>query len=251
MGFSASAVKRWRTKMGTLWGRWTKRRLAHSAFIMALGLFWDIVTGLPWTPNGVGSLEPRGFCIFLPGAHYLTIYNPYGADSSLKILLLLLLKSLAAGAWTHTDPVGELTSVAAWFWGKVGKERWKRWGFSAGRGRRKMVHIWGLGAGWAGEGWGREEGRIWDLSTGGALQVWMDLGLGGEQGADLGGLLVKFKTRHWVHFPDSFKRWRVRRRSTQSSVMKATEGARHLCGPPWHLKNQIWPAVKKGWEPLL
>ena len=32
----------------------------------------------------------------------------------------------------------------------------------------------------------------------------MDLGLGGEQGADLGGLLVKFKTRHWVHFPDPY-----------------------------------------------
>ena len=60
----------------------------------------------------------------------------------------------------------------------------------------------------------------------------MDLGLGGEQGTDLGGLLVKFKTRHWVHFPVPFKRRRVRRRSTQSSVMKASEGARHLCGPP-------------------
>ena len=58
---------------------------------MALGLFWDIVTGLPWTPNGVGSLEPRGYCIFLPGAHYLTINSPYGADSSLNKLLLLLL----------------------------------------------------------------------------------------------------------------------------------------------------------------
>ena len=60
-------------------------------FIKALGLFWDIVTGLPWTPNGVGSLGPRGYCIFLPGAHYLTINSPYGADSSLNKLLLLLL----------------------------------------------------------------------------------------------------------------------------------------------------------------
>ena len=60
-------------------------------FPLALGLFWDIVTGLPWTPNGVGSLEPRGYCIFLPGAHYLTINSPYGADSSLNKLLLLLL----------------------------------------------------------------------------------------------------------------------------------------------------------------
>ena len=58
---------------------------------MALGLFWDIATGLPWTPNGVGSLEPKGYCIFLPGAHYLTINSPYGADSSLNKLLLLLL----------------------------------------------------------------------------------------------------------------------------------------------------------------
>ena len=61
------------------------------SFIMALGLFWDIVTGLPWTPNGVGSLGPRGYCIFLPGAHHLTINSPYGADSSLNKLLLLLL----------------------------------------------------------------------------------------------------------------------------------------------------------------
>ena len=57
---------------------------------MALGLIWDIVTGLPWTLNGVGSLEPRGYCIFLPGDHYLTIYSPHGADSSLNKLLLLL-----------------------------------------------------------------------------------------------------------------------------------------------------------------
>ena len=65
-----------------------------------LGLFWDIVTGLPWTPNGVGSLEPRGYCIFLPGAHYLTINSPYGADSSLNKLLLLLLLPLP----THLTP---------------------------------------------------------------------------------------------------------------------------------------------------
>ena len=54
------------------------------------------VTGLPWTPNGVGSPGPRGYCIFLPGVHYLTINSPYGADSSLNILLLLLLP-------THDD----------------------------------------------------------------------------------------------------------------------------------------------------
>ena len=62
-----------------------KKASCAQCFIMDLGLFWDIVTGLPWTPNGVGSLEPRGYCILL------TINNPHGADSSLNKLLLLLL----------------------------------------------------------------------------------------------------------------------------------------------------------------
>ena len=35
-----------------------------------------------------GFVVPRGYCIFLPGAHYLTITSPYGADSSLNKLLL-------------------------------------------------------------------------------------------------------------------------------------------------------------------
>ena len=41
----------------------------------------------------MGSLNKKasGVCIFLPGAHYLTINSPYGADSSLNKLLLLLL----------------------------------------------------------------------------------------------------------------------------------------------------------------
>ena len=34
-------------------------------------------------------IEPRGYCIFLPGAHYLTINSRDGADSSLNKLLLL------------------------------------------------------------------------------------------------------------------------------------------------------------------
>ena len=66
---------------------------------MALGLFWDIVTGLPWTPNGVGSLEPKEYYIFLPGAHYLTINSPDGADSSLNKLLLLLLPAQHSLLW--------------------------------------------------------------------------------------------------------------------------------------------------------
>ena len=81
---------------GDYMGSLNKKASGAQCFIMALGLFWDIVTGLPWTPNGVGSLEPKGCCIFLPGAHYLTINSPDGADSSLnKLLLLLLLWPLA------------------------------------------------------------------------------------------------------------------------------------------------------------
>ena len=69
-------------------GSLNKKASGAHCFIMALGLFWDIVTGLPWTPNGVGSLEPKGYCVFLPGAHYLTINSPDGANSSLNKLLL-------------------------------------------------------------------------------------------------------------------------------------------------------------------
>ena len=72
-------------------GSLNKKASGAQCFIMALGLFWDIATGLPWTPNGAGSLEPKEYCIFLPGAHYLTINSPNGADSSLNKLLLLLL----------------------------------------------------------------------------------------------------------------------------------------------------------------
>ena len=91
VGFSASAVQALTYQNGDYIGSLNKKASGAQCFIMALGLFWDIVTGLPWTPNGVGFLEPRGYCIFLPGAHYLTINSPYGADSSLNILLLLLL----------------------------------------------------------------------------------------------------------------------------------------------------------------
>ena len=74
-------------------GSLNKKASDAQCFIMALGLFWDIATGLPWTPNGAGSLEPKEYCIFLPGAHYLTINSPNGADSSLNKLLLLLYSS--------------------------------------------------------------------------------------------------------------------------------------------------------------
>ena len=90
VGFSASAVQALTYQNGDYMGSLNKKASGAQCFIMALGLFWDIVTGLPWTPNGVGSLGPRGYCIFLPGAHYLTINSPYGADSSLNKLLLLL-----------------------------------------------------------------------------------------------------------------------------------------------------------------
>ena len=153
------------------------------------------------------------------------------------------------GSAPYRSRWGAYIRIAACFWGKVGEERWKRWGFSAGRGRRKTVHIWGLGARWLGEGW--EEGRIWGLSTGGALQVGWTWGLGWRAKGRLGRPSCKIKNSPLGTLPRSLHtRWRVRQRSTQSSVMKATEGVRHLYGPPWQLKNQIWPAVKKGWEPL-
>ena len=95
VGFSASAVQALTYQNGDYMGSLNKKASGTQCFIRALGLFWDIVTGLPWTPNGVGSLGPRGYCIFLPGAHYLTINSPYGADSSLNKLLLLLLLLLA------------------------------------------------------------------------------------------------------------------------------------------------------------
>ena len=63
----------------------------HTVLYIGFRFVWDIVIGLPWTPKGVGSFEPKEYCIFLPGAHYLTINSPDGADSSLNKLLLLLL----------------------------------------------------------------------------------------------------------------------------------------------------------------
>ena len=76
-------------------GLLNKKASGAQCFIMALGLFWDILTGLPWTPNCIGSLEPRGYCIFLPDVHFLTLNSPYGADASLNKLLLLLLTYFA------------------------------------------------------------------------------------------------------------------------------------------------------------
>ena len=105
VGFSASAIQALTYQNEDYMGSLNKKASGAQCFIMALGLFWDIVTGLPWTPNGVGSLEPRGYCIFLPGAHYLTINSPYGADSSLNILLILLLLLLTLDPpsfhWPH------------------------------------------------------------------------------------------------------------------------------------------------------
>ena len=57
VGFSTSAALAYQP-MGTIWGRWTKRRHGALCFIMALGLFWDIVTGLPWTPSHTNILFP-------------------------------------------------------------------------------------------------------------------------------------------------------------------------------------------------
>ena len=89
VGFSASAVWAMAYQNGDYIGSLNKKASGAQCFIMALGLFWDIATGLPWTPNGVGSPEPKEYCIFLPAAHYLTINSQDSADSSLNKLLLL------------------------------------------------------------------------------------------------------------------------------------------------------------------
>ena len=105
-------------------GSLNKKASGAQCFIMALGLFWDIATGLPWTPNGVGSLEPKEYCIFLPGAHYLTINSPNGADSSLNKLLLLLqllLKRYPAPRITSRIQVG-VGKSSSW---KLLKMWWK------------------------------------------------------------------------------------------------------------------------------
>ena len=100
VGFGASAVLALAYQNGDFIGSLNKKASGAQCFIMASGLFWDIVTSLPWTPNGVGSLEPKEYYIFLPGAHYLTINIPDGADSSLnKLLLLLLLPAQHSLLW--------------------------------------------------------------------------------------------------------------------------------------------------------
>ena len=76
--------------MGSLRKKITKRHLARNA-LMALCLFWDIMTSLPCTPNGVGFLEHKGYCILLQGVYFWTLNSPDGADASLNKLLLLLL----------------------------------------------------------------------------------------------------------------------------------------------------------------
>ena len=115
VGFSASAVQALMYQNGDYMGSLNKKASGAQCFIMALGLFWNIVTGLPWTPNGVGSLEPRGYCIFLPGAHYLTINSPYGADSSLNKLLLLLLEQYTGAPKNLIRAPKNLIIIISWW----------------------------------------------------------------------------------------------------------------------------------------
>ena len=60
VGFSTSAVQALAYQNGDYMGSLNKKVSGAQCFIMGLGLFWDIAAGLPWTPNDVGSLEPRG-----------------------------------------------------------------------------------------------------------------------------------------------------------------------------------------------
>ena len=59
----------WRIGLSGIRKKKNKKASGAQCFIMAVGLFWDIVTDLLWAPNGVGSLEPKRCCVFLPGAH--------------------------------------------------------------------------------------------------------------------------------------------------------------------------------------
>ena len=70
-------------KWGLYDGVAKQNRVWRTVFYNGFRLFWDIVTGLATkTPNGVGFLEPEGYCIFLPGVHFLTLND--GADALLN-----------------------------------------------------------------------------------------------------------------------------------------------------------------------
>ena len=85
---SAGVPKMGTTVYGVAEQKGVWRTVLYNGFRFVLG-YRDWPTLVPWTSNGVGSLEPKKYCIFLPGAHYLTINSPNGADSSLNKLLLL------------------------------------------------------------------------------------------------------------------------------------------------------------------
>ena len=63
VGFGVSAVYALAYQNGDYMWSLNKKASGAQCLIMASGLFWDIVTSLPWTPNGVGSLEPKEYYI--------------------------------------------------------------------------------------------------------------------------------------------------------------------------------------------
>ena len=88
VGFNTSAVQAATYQNGDYMGSLNKTASGAQCFIMAVGLFWDIVTGLPWTPNGVGSLEPRGYCILPPSTSwYWTQISNFLTFWSLRLVL--------------------------------------------------------------------------------------------------------------------------------------------------------------------
>ena len=89
-------ARRWDVTYGSL-----ELNSQHWFLSMTLWISWLAYLGLPFGISWLAYLEHpmasallnllKEYCIFLPGSHYLTIYSPNGADSSLNKLLLLLL----------------------------------------------------------------------------------------------------------------------------------------------------------------
>ena len=59
------------------------RTVLYNGFRFVSGYRDSPTLNTQWRPL---CMEPRGYCIFLPVAHYLTINSPYGAHSSLNKL---------------------------------------------------------------------------------------------------------------------------------------------------------------------
>ena len=71
--FSASAVQGADSLKWGLYGVAEQKASGAQGFIMALGLFWDIATGLYLEHPMASAFLIEPYCIFLPGVHFLTL----------------------------------------------------------------------------------------------------------------------------------------------------------------------------------